>query len=47
MEKKPYRRLALCAFSLSFGVAVGCGGAAGLTRADFFSINSAPARADV
>jgi hypothetical protein len=47
MEKKPYRRLALCAFSLSFGVAVGCGGAAGLTRADVISINSAPAGADV
>jgi hypothetical protein len=47
MEIKPYRRLALCAWSLSFVVAAGCGGAAGLTRADVISVNSTPAGADV
>ena len=47
MEKKPYRRLALCAFSLTFAVAAGCGGAAALTRANEISVVSDPPGAAV
>jgi hypothetical protein len=47
MAKDPYRRLALCAFTMSFAVAAGCGGAAGLTRADEISVASDPPGAAV
>lgn len=47
MEKKSYRRLAVCAFCLSLFVAAGCGGAAALTRADEVSVASDPPGAAV
>jgi hypothetical protein len=47
MKGKPYRRLALCAISLSLAVAAGCGGAAALTRADEISVASEPPGATV
>jgi hypothetical protein len=47
MPRNPYRRLALCAFSLSFVLIAGCSRAAGLTRADEISVVSNPPGADV
>jgi len=47
MPGKPCRRLAFCAFILSFAVAAGCGGVSTWTRADAIAVASEPAGATV
>lgn len=47
MGKKPYRWLVLCVLSGSFAVAAGCGGGAGLTRANEIAVASDPPGAAV